>query len=414
MGIIFDTKDLIYDAKEKAGDKLRDWFPEDTVRGKALDFLTSLGAAGMTSSALNTLASGSLNLYNSNIRQDIPLGQLFADYASDKLSTPDSKAFYVPSKTRALSGPGISSKNLIKNFGPNISIPSFVSSVTPGTKDADDIAYFAGNIAERVQAELSGNAKPDFLRTGKASLPSKFISKIDHLVVSPRNNIERMAHEFGHIDLFNKINPTKNEGATKHLKSLLRKSLKSVGYGADAIMTEIPGLSKILSTSLKGLDALPLSQGIKGMIHKGLFGMSPPMITALALRSETVRDKIKEVADSEKIDEAMDWVGDNINLTAAIAATPLALNEAYTTLPGSKLVNDFYTDLKSGTDFFKKHPMTNEVLKGLGEISPTAKTLKFIGHNALPIAMYTAPAIGWLVASYLMDKDKEEAIEQKE
>ncbi len=376
----------------------------------AVNDAATLALAGGLSAAGQSAARVGWNFTNSMSSQNSPIGELFADYAANKLKHPSGVISYLPQYPRAAPDQSLLSMLVYPNR-------SYIDSVPVGERiGPDDIQRISEDYIEQLGREIDGEVPPDkfrkFRHMGLSSLDDVFenvgVDKIKHHVVVPRNNMQSLAHEFGHIAGFNEVEPVEGQPIRNMLKSIGRKGWSAIAESAGAAMPEIPVAKDIHAAAVNTIRKSIKNPIISDAIISLLFSAPlPALATGLAAASPNVRSAIKYVSPSETVDDAVDWIGENPGTSVSLATLPFLIHEGFTTAPGGKLTYDFFKDLPNKAGVLANHPYTDDVLKAVGKVSPNKEVLKFLGHNAMTLAGAAALPLGLIAANYLMNRNKE-------
>lgn len=351
------------------------------------------------------------NLHNTSVPQSSPIGELFADYAQDKLRHHSGNILHVPSAIRAADNSSLF--NILTS-----PITAYVDSVPAGRKILpEELSSITEDLLKHLGAEYTGDVPPDKLTklrlSGGVSSVDDLIKHLDmtnlkHYVSVPRNNIPAMAHEYGHIAGMNELEPEVGQPIRNSLKALGRKAWAVLAESAGSALPEIPGLDKAHRAAVSAIRGSSLPKPISESIITMLFGTSLPVLGTAALANfDTARNVAKAVSPFDSVDNAIDWIGENPGTSVGVASIPFLTHEMFTSAPGGKLVYDFFNDLPNKAGILAKHPYTDDVLKAVGKVSPNKEVLKFLAHNVGIVAGRAALPLGLIAANYLMNRNKE-------
>lgn len=401
------------------------------------DTKTLAGVLGIGTS-LELLKTGLKNIINNNIPQDTPIGSLFADISAQELqkSHPGGSFLHLSSSPRTspeimkhfMGGaePDQLSK-IISNFG--LSPEAYHGVVLPGNKTSvSDVNMMVDEVKDALRRELTGEAPPDILnrmspqdfKEGLLDTPTSKkirsnslkslddinfntsainklkkhldIEDVSDLIVTPRNNLYSLAHEFGHaVDV-----------REAYKTPIGRKAFNVLDYIGGPLTSSL-NENKLLNKIREGIRSK--SKVVGGLVDNSLFGMSIPMLATMPLLSDTVRHTAKELTDSESLDNALDWIGENEGLVAGISASPMVLNEMFTNAPGGKLTYDFFNKLKNKSSDIMSHQYGAEVLSKLKNISPNKEVAKFLAHNGILTAGAAIMPLALAAYNYMAGED---------
>lgn len=381
-----------------------------------IDDAKALGATGIGSMGVGTLSTALKNYINNEyIPQDSPIGEVFFDTSLDEIkkSNPQFKGMFVPSNPRSAKeiAPLVSSNPVVKNLLElTLSPPAYTAHKMPGvdlSKGSKD--FLSGTYFDNLKRELLGATPPDkytelvskgiidpanllsedavkILMEEGVIAPNQLefnqksidnivkyldIDNMTDLVVTPRNNLYSIAHELGHAQSDHAIEAVEGVGKT------LSKGWKTI---AGPLSSSLAGTSiyKKLTELL-----LPKERGfIHDTLRTALFGQSLPVALATPfVASKTLRDATKTILPFEPVEKAMDFVEENPISISALSAAPFFINEAYTSIPGAKMIRDFYTKVQAKDPEILSHIHGADVIKAMKTISPNMEMLKFLGHN---------------------------------
>jgi hypothetical protein len=225
-------------------------------------------------------------------------------------------------------------------------------------------------------------------------------------VSAPKGNLYQKAHELGHVDDALKMR--------KYTDKLLGKDVNFypaydflTGPAESFLKSTFPSVEKAISgfkaTNPQAYDMLSFASGRASI---------PGLAGAALGASQTVRDAVRTVLPFEGTDKVMDFVEEHPIGTSVAGFLPQLINEAYTSVPGYKLISKFYEHIND-MDPSKITPDIKAALGGLagriGKISPEMEGMKFLGHNALASLTYAmAPLTAAAIAYINSSNDKKE------
>lgn len=375
--------------------------------------------AGTTASSILMGAGNVTNrLLNKYTPQDTPIGEIFADFAIDRIkqnsNIPVDIAYVqkyprvysdaIPESMRTPLGDFVADAFL--SNGANVD--KFIKERPEELGELIDEFRRAGT--EHLQNELNGAIPADKLRKfnnvvgdvlNKEFTPSADINFIVH---APRNNLATAAHEFGHI-----VNDTSAYADSINDTSVLGKIRNAARSIWDNVGVKSITESSLVPESIRN-GIFDRVNSIKNPILRNAATMltSTGMPTALTLAtlpfttSKTFRDAVGSLDSSGNTQEVMDWIGDNAVTVSALAAAPRLIEEAATTIPGYKLTVDFWNEFNKGANgALKDHPLMREAAGLVGKKTPWLEGLKFIGRNSLHFLPALAPVAVAAISSYM-------------
>ena len=384
---------------------------EDSTLNTAGKDLAILGLGSAAGEVGQGIARLGWNLHNAHIPQNSAIGELFADYAIDKLKHPNGNVMYIPSPIRAPESNSI----FQMLFSP---VSAYVDSVPTGSKISKvDLDMVTDSLMTQLGMEHAGVVPSDKLpklrQLGGISSKEDLIKKLNmddlrYVVSVPRNNIPAMAHEFGHVAGRNELEPLTDQPVRNALKAVGRKAWSLLGESSGSALADIPGVSDLYAAAKAGIRGAGMPKPVAETLITMLFGAPLPVMGAAAVsNSKTIRDVLKAVSPFDSVDNAIDWIGENPGTSVGVASIPFLTHEMFTSAPGGKLVYDFFNDLPNKAGVLAKHPYTDDVLKAVGKVSPNKELLKFLTHNIGIVAGRAALPLGLIAANYLMNRNKE-------
>lgn len=382
-----------------------------------IDDAKALGATGAGSMVVGSGSTALKNYINNKyIPQNTAIGEVFFDLAGEDLAKeiPGFKGLFVPSNPRSSSDIAAlvgKDKPVLKSILEYMaSPPAYMAHKKPGSplsKASKD--YIGGTYINNLKRELLGMTQPDkytdllsknvispatllsdeavqLLAEEGIISPNKLtfspeaiediykhidLDNVTDLIVTPRNNLYSMAHELGHAQSEHAI-----EGVGK-MGGPLSKAWRTISGPMSASLAGNPVYKKL--TEL----LLPKEPGfLKDTLRTALFGQSLPVVlTTPFVASKSIRELTKALLPFEPVEGAMDFVEEHPVSVSALSAAPFFINEAYTSIPGAKMIRDFYTKIQQKDPKILSHVHGGDVLKSLKKVSPNMEMLKFLGHN---------------------------------
>lgn len=395
--------------------------------------LVSGGITGMAISALATGANKALNHYTP---QTYPIGELFADYVidSNNLRKGPHFAAYTQSNPRVISEMGGKAKDLLIDLGaPMLARSDKIDFLPSDINELREMLFEEGK--NNLGAEILGEVAPDKfskvpgllekVRSGK--FPEEVAKELPKLlereygvpfnskapathIVSPRNNMPVLAHEFGHL-----FETLERSDAINSGPEPWRKFKKAWNFVHEDLGVTRLDQSELLPQSVRdGIESFKtkLNKSSWGFLGNTLIDsvLTNPMIIATTpiVSSKVVRDAIGGLDPTGNTQKVMDWVGDHNVAVAALAAAPGLIHEAATVAPGYKAIVDFWKEFNkgeagalAGSELLKKSAPL------IGKKKPWLEGLKFLGSSALTLLPNFAPAIGAMVGNWIT-KDSED------
>ena len=377
---------------------------------------------------ISSAATYATNKMNDAVEQESRIGDIFAEFAGRKMNEERPRFItYAESNPRAY-GPLIAEKKLPEIFEALAHYPASMAYSTPGSPAPQEML---DSIAASVHAGLRDEAFDKIPQDLTAGLSDAEIEKIKNSVsvddlkpwmqrkfgidevasiATPRNNLNSMAHEFGHISDLNKID---------NLGEILEKVIPGAHSGLHSAVGALAGpASSFLNDNVPAFSRyrnklLQDSPIVATLLDNTLGGSMPGMATGLLGSSQTARDLVRKVLPFDATNDAMDFVEEHPVATAVSGFIPQVVNEAYTGIPGYNLIKEFYSKLNS-MDASKLTPgMLRDLgpyAKNLGGFKPELEALKFLGHNALSNLTYIAPPLIAAAVAYLNAPKKDETV----
>lgn len=219
------------------------------------------------------------------------------------------------------------------------------------------------------------------------------------IVVTPRNNLRSLAHEYGHIESelgVEKLGPTYN-----FFRTVLSDPMESI-YGKvvpDKIKAVINDKIYPKVTSVIGTDTWNQLKRLALGSERSLPLQAVLATKAMDVIAPETMDKLKEKDPTG----VLDFIDEHPTASAIIAELPHIGREAATTIPGTKMTYEFWKALKDGNnEFMKNHVFADEVrqgLKDLSKVNPSWEAAKFLGKNVAKTTFgITAPLLGLYAA----------------
>lgn len=384
---------------------------EDSTLNTAGKDLAILGLGSAAGEIGQGISRAGWNFHNAATPQNSTIGELFADYAQDKLRHSSGNVLYVPSSIRTPDGSSL----LAMMTSP---VTAYVDSVPAGRKILpSELSSITEDLLKHLGAEYTGDVPPDKLTklklSGGVSSVDDLIKHLDmanlkHYVSVPRNNVPAMAHEFGHIAGMNELEPVSGQPVRNALKAMGRKAWAVLAESSGSSLPEIPIAEDVHRAAVSAIRGTSLPKPLSESLITMLFGSSLPVMGTAALANfETARNAAKAISPFDSVDNAIDWIGENPGTSVGVASIPFLTHEMFTSAPGGKLVYDFFNDLPDKAGILAKHPYTDDVLKAVGKVSPNKELLKFLTHNIGIVAGRAALPLGLIAANYLMNRNKE-------
>ena len=387
----------------------------DDLKSDAKGLLTASGVA----SALGTSSNLLSRFLNRQTPQNLPIGELFADFAIDSIKKSSDipvSVSYVQKYPRV--GSDVIPEELKTNIGSflqDIFTPSsahtdiFIKEGLPGESE-ELLRIFRNTGLDHLKREATGIIPPDKLQKAGGSMEAVLTKEfspntnISFIVKSPRNNISTAAHEFGHV-----INDSRAFSSSLNNNSILDKIRNAAGYlwqnlGVKSV-TESDLIPSSINNTIYNAANNIKSPLLKDIVH---YFSSASMPTPLVLAtlpltsSKTVRDTIGSLDSSGKTQEIMDWIGDNATAISALATAPRLIDEMATTIPGYKLTVDFWKEFNKGNKgVLGNHPLLSKASDLIGKKTPWLEGLKFIGRNSLHFIPALAPVAVSAISNYM-------------
>lgn len=396
---------------------------------------------------LGKLVTGMEEYGNFKYDQSTPIGELFADFANNRLQQKglNGNIYYTQTQPRSFlnsSTPRSDLENMIRSLGvPKTDAYSIYDS--NGITDPEDIKELLSrpftqdmiasrnstgfsdriNKAQAEGQEWFGNLVRDInngRRNGKSqqeAMADAFsnlmedtspFQNVKGVVRAPRNNLRALAHEYGHIEsemgneaiLNSRLGP-----AYGFLRTALSSPIDEIYQ--NYAPSNVKRFFGNISDSLNQTDFGKVINSLTQQVVLGNMQTLPTRAVSLTkglgvLAPETMKD-LKE-KDPTGI---LNYIDEHPVASTIIAALPSIGREAATTIPGTKMTYDFWKALKNrNNEFMRNHVFSDQVRNGLSnlaDINPNWEAAKFfmknLGKTTLGI---TAPLIGVLALDKIM------------
>ena len=353
------------------------------------------------------------NKINDAVDPSSDVGQKFHEFAVKRLNDAPGHSRYVylaESEPRAY-GPLIDAGILPKYYELTAAVPAKAMFSLRGTHKPnmpgktiskaiiDDLRRGAGPMYDAITAAMSEHPSPgkqellNLLLNGKAStekatqMGQKLLSAPERAVVmAPRNNLYSLAHEHGHLSDLNLLDDigARLEKIVPGAHGVFNNVVAAISEPMDSTFSA--HFKPYLKAKAALANANPLlSAFIEPYLQTPIAGMASSALAG----SQTIRDILRTILPFDATDKAMSIIEEHPVATAVSGFVPQVLREMSTSIPGTRLIHDFY--------------------KSIPGSSPKLEALKFLGHNLMSNSSYllapaTAAAIAYLNSNRRSEK----------
>lgn len=419
--------------------------PEPVQKKTFMSRLADNFKSDLDTTIVERLGHGLAEYGNLKTDQSTPIGELFADFANDQLKKRKGmkgNIYYSQAFPRSYLD-GMKNPNEIKNIIGSIAAPkseAYSGLVMDSELGNPGIIENAFNtpIHDNMIKELATGQKPDrlvkaiksgddwasgyqkaknlLMRNGvpedQAEIQAigtvwqygNLFKDAKGIVVTPRNNLRSLAHEYGHIE--SELDVEKLGPAYNFVRTVLSDPLESI-YGnivPDKIKNVINNVIYPKVTGVVGTDTWNQVKELALGSQRSLPFQSVLTAKALNVIAPETMDKLKEKDPTG----VLNFIDEHPVAASIISELPHIGREAATTIPGTRMTYEFWKALKDGNnEFMKNHVFANEVrqgLKDLSKINPSWEAAKFLGKNVAKTTFgITAPLMGLYAVGKLRD-----------